>query len=428
MSAPGRLARLREPASGVRERPRRETAGPSGLGERFTNRAPWRVGDSRYLREVARESVRLACDRRPNGREYWYVDVRPSPGKRYRLRGELRRGYRWRPFRSEDEARQALEEIRQEIREGRSLLYAIAPFLPTGAPETLVGHHYERFLEAKARQGRSGRQLSSKRLDELRGHRRRGHLAQLEELSIHALRYGVLEDWRDALLAQGLAPKTVRNVVADVGTFLNWLRRRGELEAVPELPTVQVPEHAPRIPTPEAQDRILDAIPWRKRGAFLARGYMGLRPSEAARANVEDYDFDTDTLTVHGKGGRVRYLPADELVVAWIRAHHQPALPLRDVDTPPRPLFANPDAVNEEKRWTPAAARRTMLAAMRATGLRFRPNEALRHAFGTGAANRGVGIERVGSYLGHTDTRTTKRYAKLARVGLAEVLRRREGT
>jgi integrase len=69
---------------------------------------------------------------------------------------------------------------------------------------------------------------------------------------------------------------------------------------------------------------------------------MGLRPSQAIRANVEDYDFDRNVLTVHGKGGRV------------------------------------------------------MLEAMKKTGLKFKPNQALRRAFGTGAANRGIEIQRVG--------------------------------
>jgi site-specific recombinase XerD len=65
------------------------------------------------------------------------------------------------------------------------------------------------------------------------------------------------------------------------------------------------------------------------------------------------------------------------------------------------------------------------LAACRAVGVEFRPNEALRHAFGTHAVNRGVPLDRTGAYMGHTETKTTKRYAKLDTAGLEDVLRPR---
>ncbi len=377
-----------------------------------------------YLREMARKFGSVELDR-AHGRVYPLIYCRIG-SKRYRLRGYQTKGGKRILFRDEVQAHEALEEIRADIRSGLSELQAIADFLPTGAPEMLLRRHYRRFCAAKARQGRDDRrrQLSAKRIDELRGHERRGHLDPLLDLPIQAINYGVLEDWRDWLFDErGLSPGSVHHLIADVGTCLRWLKRRGDLEVVPDLPEVQVGEYAPRIPTPEAQDRLLAAIPWRKRGAFLARGYMGLRPSEAIRANVRDYDFDRDVLTVHGKGRRVRYLPADGEVARWIHDQVEPPPHLRDAAMPARPLFPNPDASNPSKRWTPASARRVMLEAMRATGLKFKPNEALRHAFGTGAANRGIDIERVGHYLGHTDPRTTRRYAKLAGEGLVDVPR-----
>jgi site-specific recombinase XerD len=69
-----------------------------------------------------------------------------------------------------------------------------------------------------------------------------------------------------------------------------------------------------------------------------------------------------------------------------------------------------------------------MLAAMKTTGLRFKPNEALRHAFATGVVNRGVEMERTSAYLGHSDTRTTRRYAKLAGENLVDVTPNRPRT
>jgi len=398
------------------------TAAPVQTPSLAENRRSW------YLRIMAREFGCVLEDRRSNGRVYWLIDCRVD-GQRFKLRGYHTRGGKRILFKSEADAREALDEIRSDLRRGIPPLQAISDFLPHGAPEMMVQRHYRRFTAAKARQGREGhgRQLSDKRIDELRGHETRGHLDPLLSVSIHSVTYGVLEDWRDWLFTQGLKPKSIHHVIADFGTFLRWLHKRQEIESVPALPEVRVPEYAPKIPTPAVQDRILAAIPAEKRGVFLARGLMGLRPSEAARANVEDYDFDRDLLTVHAKGGRVRFLPAPKLVAAWIHEHTARPSHLRDTDAPPVPLFVNPKATNPEGRWTPASARRVMLDAYEKTGQKYKPNEALRHAMATDAVNRGVGMDRVGHYLGHSSQKTTQRYAKLAGERLTDVPRGENG-
>jgi len=61
-----------------------------------------------------------------------------------------------------------------------------------------------------------------------------------------------------------------------------------------------------------------------------------------------------------------------------------------------------------------------------AGGVLFAENEGLRHAFGTHAVNRGVGLDRAGAFMGHTSEKTTRRYAKLSTVGLVDVLRPEE--
>lgn len=399
------------------------TAAPAQTQSLAENRRSW------YLRLMAREFGCVSEDRRPNGRVYWRIDCRVD-GHRYKLRGYHTRGGKRILFKCRGDAQEALDEIRSDLRRGIPQLQAVADFLPYGAPEMTFERHYRRFTTTKARQGRDGRgrQISDKRIEELRGHESRGHLNPLLGVSIHSVNYGVLEDWRDWLFdARGLSPGSVRHLIADVGTFLHWLRKRREIAEMPELPDVQVPEYAPKIPTPEAQDRILEAIPWEKRGAFLVRGLMGLRPSEACRANDVDYDFDRDLLTVHAKGGKVRFLPAPKIVAGWIHEHIAQPSHLRATDAPPRPLFPNPKATNPEGRWTPAAARRVMLDAYQKTGLRFKPNEALRHCFATDAANRGVGLDRVGHYLGHSSPKTTERYAKLAGERLTDVPRGPKG-
>ncbi|TMA33478.1 MAG: hypothetical protein E6J87_10040 [Deltaproteobacteria bacterium] len=70
--------------------------------------------------------------------------------------------------------------------------------------------------------------------------------------------------------------------------------------------------------------------------------------------------------------------------------------------------------------------------AMEVAGFKTRPNEALRHCFGTRAAARllregrreGDVIRLVMQIMGHTTTESSKRYVKLATDSLRLALRR----
>lgn len=346
-----------------------------------------------------------------------FVDVR-FDGRRFKLR-HMPVGNDWVRITSEDMAQAVAGAIRDAVANGRTKLQAVAPFLREGSP-LAFGNQWDRFIEAKRRQGAHSRQLSAKRLSELESYKRRGYFDELVDVPVHMVTFGVLEDLVAQLFARELSPKSVWNVVRDVGTCLRWLHRRQELASVPELPTVSIPEHAPRIPSPQLLDRILEAIPLEDRGLFLARGRMGLRPSEAKRARATDYDRESRTLTVHAKGNRVRVLPVHDDVAEWAEVCPRPR-------APGALLFARADG----REWSDSAMRRVWTAACLEVGAvervgdkvrpLFPPNEGLRHAFGTHAVNRGADLARVGRFLGHTNGRTTERYAKLAAESLLDV-------
>jgi hypothetical protein len=58
---------------------------------------------------------------------------------------------------------------------------------------------------------------------------------------------------------------------------------------VPEFPAVEVPEYAPTIITLEQQAKILDAIPWERRGLFLCVATEALRLGELRALDLDDY-------------------------------------------------------------------------------------------------------------------------------------------
>ncbi len=171
---------------------------------------------------------------------------------------------------------------------------------------------------------------------------------------------------------------------------------------------------------------VLSSIPVQKRGPFLARSYMGFRPSEARRLNVGDLKRGEreDLLDAHidlpprsSKKRRGRRLQLHPEVAQWLRQHGNLAR------FGGEPLFANAEAWNEERRWTETSERRVLLAAFRAAAVgHIKPNELGRHFFATEAVNNGADIYATQEWLGHTDPKTTERYAKLRPVPIARVL------
>lgn len=328
-------------------------------------------------------------------------------------------GSRWIPIRSRETAEEILEEIRREIRASGDVIAAIAPYM-TRSRLLAVERRWKEWIAVQKARSEAG-QLSQKRLEELEGHLTRGHLDTLRQRPLQAVDYAALEGLQVDLFAKKKAPKTVHHVLADVRTFLRWCARRRWIAAVPEIPATLLVEHVPTIPSREEQSRRLAAIPDEARGYFLARGLLGIRNQEAIRAELSDYRRGADgrdELVVRGKGRTFRVLPVPAELATWVRTH-RPAL-----DEAGTPLFVNP-ATNG--RWSQSAIIRTWRAMERALGLdpkrdHIKPNEALRHTFGTRTVERLMrdGMTRdeaqaaVMRIMGHTSRATSDRYVKLA--------------
>ena len=176
----------------------------------------------------------------------------------------------------------------------------------------------------------------------------------------------------------------------------------------------------------------LASIPEQKRGLWLIRAHNGLRPSEARELNVQDYDFQRDTVTLrHSKKSGPRNevelvtFSVDWEVAEWIHRWVDP----RDAVRGYAPLFQNPDSYNDHHRWTPASERRVHVAACAEIGAYFKPNHCGRHAFGTHAMRRLK--ERTGAYdiaavqkaMRHADPRTTQGYIDRDVIDIVHVLR-----
>jgi integrase len=130
----------------------------------------------------------------------------------------------------------------------------------------------------------------------------------------------------------GLSEKTIKNVLYDLGQFFRWLSKQGDIPETPPLPSreLKLVEYQPKVPEADVVARVLSEIPEEKRGIFLVRCRMGLRPTEARRLNVVDLarGKESDLVDAHiaippksSKKKRGRRLQLHPKVAAWLVKH-----------------------------------------------------------------------------------------------------------
>ena len=147
----------------------------------------------------------------------------------------------------------------------------------------------------------------------------------------------------------------------------------------------------------------------------------GMRVSELCGLDPADVDLRRRTVTVLGKGAKVRRLPlgepAVEALAAWMR-DGRPHLARKGVTggADGGAIFLN----RRGKRLSPRDARRILERHPLPDGRTLHPH-ALRHAYATHLLEGGADLRTVQELLGHSDLATTQIYTHLTRERLRAV-------
>ena len=225
-----------------------------------------------------------------------------------------------------------------------------------------------------------------------------------------------VEDWLHGLSSGGLAPATCNRILAVFKTICSLAVMRGLL-LTGQSPCAGVSPfkiHAQReryLSRDEAQ-RLMRALEKSDRPeAFAIRLLLltGARKSEVLKARWEHVRLDLRLLIVPlSKSGKPRHIPlSDEAITVirsiprqhgnpWLFPGHAPGKPLSDLY-----LFWN--------------------SLRRSLGLTSVRIHDLRHTFASFLVNAGHSLYEVQKLLGHSDPRTTMRYAHLEQASLVAV-------
>lgn len=225
---------------------------------------------------------------------------------------------------------------------------------------------------------------------------------------LRSIGVGDLHMWQDTI--HHLAPASQCRKISSVKALFGFAQKIGCLQGFNPAGVLKSPKLpnklAQRILTEADCQRMIGMTPLGRDRALLRLAYAGgLRLSELAGLRWEHIalrDNGASILTIHGKGGKTRFLPLPSGLTAEL-------LTLRTADTK-----ADDAVFRSRKGGTAISAThidRLIAAAAKRAGIpgRVSPHW-LRHCHASHALDRGAPIHVVQSSLGHSSLAVTSRY------------------
>jgi site-specific recombinase XerD len=220
--------------------------------------------------------------------------------------------------------------------------------------------------------------------------------------------------------AHQLSPVRAGIMVTALRSFFRYLLRRGAIVTdlagcVPAVPHWSL-STLPRFLPAAAVEKLLKrcgrktAVGRRNHAILLLLARLGVRAGEVIKLSLDDLDWASGQITIHGKGGRSAQLPlpADvgAALAAYLRRDRPPSGSRRVFLRHRAPItgFANSSTLSSIVR-----------RALKHAGIESAHTGAhvLRHSLATSMLRRGGSLDEIGELLRHQSPNTTAIYAKV---------------
>jgi integrase len=244
-------------------------------------------------------------------------------------------------------------------------------------------------------------------------------LPELGRLRLSAVTRNHLQDLVDRLVAQGLAPSTVRNAILPLRALYRRALARKEVALNPTLKLSLPAVHGgrDRVARPEEAAALIDAVPVGERALWATAFYAGLRRGELQALEWTSIDFEQGVIHVIGawdrSAGRIppksragrRRVPIASALRQHLLSHR-----LRQGHGGHGFVFPNRNGRPFDPVGTLARARYVWAAA----GLEPITLHECRHTYAAFMIAAGVNAKALSTYMGHTSiTVTIDRYGHL---------------
>jgi len=209
-------------------------------------------------------------------------------------------------------------------------------------------------------------------------------------------------------------------MVTALRSFFRYLLHRGAIATdlagcVPAVPNWSLSTLPRFLPAPTVEKLLKrcnrkTAVGRRNHAILLLLARLGVRAGEVINLSLDDIDWASGQITIHGKGGRSAPLPlpADvgTALAAYLRRDRPPSASRRVFLRHRAPLtgFANPSTLSSIVR-----------RALQQAGIESAHMGAhvLRHSLATSMLRNGGSLDEIGELLRHQSPNTTAIYAKV---------------
>jgi integrase/recombinase XerC len=248
--------------------------------------------------------------------------------------------------------------------------------------------------------------------------------------SLAEIKASLLREWLTNLFDRGLDAISIRRKLAAVRSLFQFLVRERTLETnvARQLRTPRAPKRVPQVPTAEQTNTLLEGVaaeisgdarferphPERDLLLFELLYGCGLRVSELAGLNLEDFDPRERWIRVRGKGRKERQVPYGTKAAAALEKY----LAVRVAKAGERALLLS----NRGARLADRRAREIVkfYARMISGDASLHPHT-LRHAYATHLLQDGADLRAIQELLGHARLATTQKYTQVSLADLMAV-------
>ncbi len=235
-----------------------------------------------------------------------------------------------------------------------------------------------------------------------------------------------IEQFKAKKISSGLHPKTVNNHLTVLSSCLNSAKEWSILDSVPRIKRLKTPPQKIDFLTKDECSLLLRNSTGVWHAVFLTALKAGLRMGELLGLDWADINWDAKTLTVRRswckyKKGLVSPKSNKERSVPLTDGLYEMLLVAKQAEGP---IFLD----ERNRRLTDKRVVLELKKACLRSGIRPISCHKLRHTFASHLAMAGAPIVAIQQLLGHSDIKTTMRYAHLSKSSLRDTVKLLEVT
>jgi len=244
--------------------------------------------------------------------------------------------------------------------------------------------------------------------------------AFIKDAPVEKVDYFTLRRYLAAIKAKQHKPRTLARKLSTLRSFFRFLQREGFIKNNPAklMTTPKLDKKLPEFLSESEVTKLVEAPSVKEKFSLRDKAILetlystGIRVSELVGLSVDEVDFISNIIKVHGKGKKDRLVPIGQQALSTIQSY------IKKRKSGAQPLFLNKNGTRLSDR----SVRTIVNKYINQMSMRGNISpHTLRHSFATHLLNRGADLRSVQELLGHVNLSTTQIYTHMTTERLKNV-------